>query len=370
MSLSILQRKDNNNLINTYLYVYDTKPLYSIENEYRKSILRIVKKAILGTNFSFWYSKHSAFISAIVNFVIINTFFVLFPQILFHSHDIEKMLDELDEISEAPNTPKQPLSFLSKKRTDFVFRLCISNFIDTFILLVLSLNYKYKERKINKYMERYTQCAIDEENKMIKDKYNCNISNDGKFSIEINVKKNRDNENDIDSCSDFKINDNKKIFFEYVINFPNVKFVSNYLYKKAFLPKEQEIITKIVNISNEIDNKYRKKLFSFLLLIISILIIIPLLKIISTEKKLDYINYFGILFLSLFVQRNIFLNNKTEQIKYISSLNNEYINDGYYIYINSDMISLFYLKQEYKNIENLDKIKELNEQFLKTHELI
>ena len=100
------------------------------------------------------------------------------------------------------------------------------------------------------------------------------------------------------------------------------------------------------------------------------MIILPLCKFFSIEKKLDYINYFGILILSLFVQRNIFLNNKTEQIKYITTLNYEYINDGYYIYINSDMISLFYLKEEYKSIDCIDKIKELNEQFLKTNELI
>jgi hypothetical protein len=363
MSFSTLERKDNNYLLNTYLYVYNTRPLYSIESEYRNTILRIVKKSILGTNFSFWYSKHSAFISAIVNFIIINTCFVIFPQILFHSHDIEKLLDEMEMESEAP-TENKPFSFLSKKKTDFVFRLCISNFIDTIILLVLAVNYKYKERKINKYMQKYTQCAIDEENKIIKDKYNCNISNDGKFSIEIynNYKYNNNN--------DFKINNCNKKFFEYVINFPNVKFASSYLYKKAFLSKEQEIITKIVAISEEIDNKYRKKLFSFLLIIISILIIIPICKFFSIEKKLDYINYFGILTLSLFVQRNIFLNNKTEQIKYITSLNYEYINDGYYIYINSDMISLFYLKEEYKSIDCIDKIKELNEQFLKANELI
>jgi hypothetical protein len=52
-----------------------------------------------------------------------------------------------------------------------------------------------------------------------------------------------------------------------------------------------------------------------------------------------------------------------------SLLNEEYINDGYYIFINNDMISIFYLKEEYRNIESLDKIKELNEKILNNFQL-
>ena len=182
-------------------------------------------------------------------------------------------------------------------------------------------------------------------------------------NIEINLINNKNN---------YSINtyNNNKYFFEYVINFPNVRFVSNYLYKKVFLPKEKEIINKIVAISNEIEFKYKKKLINFLFLIITILLSIPLIKYVSAEKRLDFLNYFGIFALSLFVQRNIFLNNKNEQIKNILLLNNEYINDGYYIYINTDIISLFFLKEEYRNKESIDKIKEMNEKFLFTSDII
>jgi len=362
MSFSTLERRDNSKLLNSYLYVYNTSSLYSIENDYRNNILRIVKKSILGTNFSYGYSKQYVFVTPVVYFVIINTFFVIIPQLFFHSSDIEFLIDEMENAEEIlKNNNNMYLPIFSKKSTDFVFRLFLSNFIQTFILAALTIVYKYKENKINRYMEKYTQCAIEEENKYLKGKYNCNISSDGKFSIEINKK---------DDESDYKPNNYNKSFFQYVINFSNVKNASNYLYKKILLPKEVEIINRIVAISKEIENKYRKKLISFIILIISIMLFIPLLKFISMEKKLNYLHYFSIFILTLFVQINIFLNNKTEQITNITSLNSKYINDGYYIYINNDIISIFYLKEEYKNIESIDKIKKLNEQLLKNFELI
>ena len=361
MSFSTLERKDDLNKLDSYIHIYDTKALYLLKNQYRKNILRIIKKSILGTNFIYWYSKHSEFISAILNFIIINTCFVIFPQLFFHSVNIEQIIDDMQNQQESEESTKN-ISFFSKKSTDFIFRLFISNIINMIILAVITIKYKYKQTKINKYMEKYTQCSISPENNLIKDKFNCIISNDGKFNIEINLINNKNN---------YSINTyNNKHFFEYVINFPNVRFVSNYLYKKVFLPKEKEIINKIVAISNEIEFKYKKKLISFLLIIITILLCIPLIKYVSAEKRLDILNYFGIFALSLFVQRNIFLNNKNEQIKNISLLNNEYINDGYFIYINNDIISLFFLKEEYRNIDSIDKIKEMNQKFLFTYDLI
>ena len=356
MSFSILKRNDHLNPLNTYLYIYDTKPLYLMEDEYRKNILRIVKKSILGTNFTFLYSKHNAFISAIINFIIINTCFVIFPQLLFHSKDIENLINEIVLEGEEIQKINKSFSLLSKKSSNFIIRL-FSNLIDSIILIALTINYRYKENIINRFMEKYTQCSIEIENKLLENKYNCKISNDGNFNIIINLEKNN-------NISYSNIYYNNKYFFEYVINFPNLKYASNYLYKKIFLPKEKEIINRIDVISNEIENKYKKKLLKFLFIIITILLCLPLLEYVSDEKKIDILNYFGILSLSLFVQRKIFLNNKSEQIKNVSSLNKEYINDGYYIYINNDIISIFYLKEEYRNIESINKITELNQIFI------
>lgn len=366
MSFSILKRKDHLNPSNSYLSVYDTNSLYSMEDDYRKNILRIVKKSLLGTNFSLWYSKNYMFISAIFNFIIINTCFVIFPQFFFHSKDIENLIDEiLTEAEEVSKPDNNIFPFFSKRTSDFVIRLFISNLIDSIILITITLNYRYKETIINKYMRQYTECAIEQENKLIKEKYNCSLSEDGNFDIEINLTNNTKN-----LLSDNNFNYSNKYFFEYVINFPNFKNASNYLYKKIFSPRETEIINRIGGICNEIEIKYKNKLLKFIFIIIVILLCIPLIKYSSNEKKIDYLEYFAILSLYFFVQRNIFVSLKNEQIKDISLLNEEYMNYGYYIYINNDMISIFYLKEEYRNYECFDKVKELNERFLKNFELI
>ena len=239
MSFATLKRRDNSNKIDSYVKVYDTKALYLLKSEYRNNILRIVKKSILGTNFSFWYSKHATFISAILNFIIINTCFVIFPQILFHSVNIEQLIDDMELQEESDDPPK----IIKKKSTDLLFRLCISNLIDITILAVLTINYKYKQKKINKYMVKCTQCAIESENNIMKNKFKCLISEDGNFSIKINIVNNKNKNAPIKSVS-YK----NKYFFEYVINFPNIRHASSYLYKKVLLPKEKEIINYIMEI--------------------------------------------------------------------------------------------------------------------------
>ena len=59
----------------------------------------------------------------------------------------------------------------------------------------------------------------------------------------------------------------------------------------------------------------------------------------------------------LFVQWNIFCTNKKEQINYVNKLNERFIKDGYYIYINNDIISIFYLKEEFQISKDISKIK-------------
>jgi hypothetical protein len=374
MSLTILERNDNNHLLKSYLQVYKINKLYKIKTDFRKIILRVVKKSILGTNFIYFYSKHGLFISAIINLIIINLNFILFPQLLYNSkayinnpEDSENIIDNNSNMFF--NASKL---FNFNRTTQIIFRLFIINLLDLIVFSVIIFNYKYKQKKINRYMNKYTQCAIDSENELIKNKYRCILSEDGKFNLNIYSKKNKniknnDNMNDITLYN--KINKDK-YFFEYVINIPNIRFISNFLYKKAFLPKEKEIINKVIGISNEIEFKYKKKLLMFLLIIIGIIIYVPLMNIFAEEKRKDFINYFGILALLLFVERNNFFNNKSEQIQRVSLLSKEYINFGYYIYINNDIIIIFFVKEQFRNIESIDKIKKLNEVLLHEFELI
>ena len=333
---------------------------------YRKNILRIVKKSILGSNFIYFYSKHGLFISTLFNILIININLLLFPKLLSNSKSNTNSQDDIDNnnINEKESTHIDNFfNFNLNNPASIIYKILIINSIDFMVLSTMLIHYKYKERKINKYMQKYTQCSIESENRLINKKYFCTISKDGNFKIEINKIKNKANKSN-------KCMKKSEYFFEYVINFPNIRFLSLYLYKKIFLPKEKEIINKIINISNEIEYKYKKKLLIFLIVIISIITYIPLVNIFAHEEKKDFINYFGILVLILYVERNNFFNNKSEQIQRVSLLNMEYINSGYYIYISNDLISIFYIKEKYRNIDSIDIIKKMNENLLLKFDLI
>lgn len=351
-----LPRQDKINRLNSYVNVYDTKQLSSIDKKNNINILRIIKKTILGTNFCYWYTKNNLFASAIANFVIINTCFVLFPQIIFNSFHMKKILEDLENSKE---DDKKPLTI---DGSDFLFRLSMSNFIDIFLFATLALFYKYKEKKINKYMEIYTQYSIKEENDMlIKNNIFCEIASD-EFDIEIKKSNKKLNLNNI-------YQNKQECFFRYVINYPIVKDISHFLYRKIYTEKEKEIINNINAICDEVDYKYKRKMIKFILIIASIIICFSVFSYISTKKKLDLINYVGIFTLFIYVQINIFFKNKKEQINYVSLLNERYFKDGYFIYINSDIISIFYLKEDYRINADIKTINELNEKFMKKYDI-
>ena len=362
MSVAVLERKDNLRLLNSYIRVYETNKLYKMKIYYRKIMLRIVKKSILGTNFIYLYFKHTLFKTALFNMIIINLNLILFPKLLYNSKSNANFSNDKDFQNESEIYSPNYRLFTFNKTIYIIFRIFIINILDIFILSVMAINYNYKQKIVNKYMEVYTQCAIRRENKLIKKRYFCSISNDGKFNIEIYSTKKIKNKG---------VNYNRhKYFFEYVINVPNIRLFSPYAYKKILLPKEIEIINRIATISNEIEYRYKKKLLRFLLIIIFVIIYIPLKNMISEGKNKDFLNYFGILMLILFVERNNFFKNKSEQIEKVKSLNNEYINNGYYIYINNYIISIFFIKEKLRNIESIEKIRKLNEKLLNKFDLI
>ena len=349
-----LKRRDKLYKINSYINIYDMNELSSIDKNYHTNILRIIKKAILGTNFCYSYAKNNIFASAIANFVIINTCFLILPQIIFNSINIIQTYEVNIE-----SLQQEDKALLYSYRNNFFFRLTISNFVDITIILFLALFYKYKEKKISEYMRKYTQFAIKAENDiLVKNNFFCKITDD-EFDLDIKKIKKKQN-------SDKYV---EEYFFKYVINFPNVRGVSNFLYNKCFNLKENEIINNINVITDEIDYKYKKKLVKFILLIVSILVCIPILSYNSPERKLNMINYLAILPLFLFVQYNIFILNKKEQINYVNLLNERFIKDGYFIYINDDIVSIFCLKEEYAINGDISFIKKINEKLMEKYEI-
>ena len=88
------------------------------------------------------------------NFIIINTCFVILPQIIFNSLNIIQSNEEMGNLSE-----EEEKTLLISLRNEFFFRLTISNFIDISILVFLGILYKYKEKKHTgeKYLSSFSQ---------------------------------------------------------------------------------------------------------------------------------------------------------------------------------------------------------------------
>ena len=333
MSSIILQRKDKSEKSDNFANVYDLNPLSSIDKDYHPNILRIIKKAILGINFSHLYKKQDIISSIITKFIIANIFLLITTiTTLFNKNKVEEI-----EITENNEVKKK----YEKNSSDYLYKLVITNVFDIATFIIVFTFFKLKEKKLKKYMETLTQNAIYQDNEIIKNKYFCKISKDGNYNIEIKQDTNAKNKS------------NNIIFFEYVINLPNISKISELLYDKLFLPKEKEIVQLINTAGDALDLKYKKKLiFSYISIIICILVF-------DFFSSNNYF-FFVIMTLVVFAQGNIFFNNKSELIKFIQNINFVYINERYFIYANSDIISIFYLKEEYKTNGNISELIKVN----------
>ena len=157
MSFSLLERSDSLRPLNSYTKVYKTNSLYKMNFFYRKNILRIVKKSILGSNFIYFYSKHGLFISTLFNILIININLLLFPKLLSNSKSNTNSQDDIDNnnINEKESTHIDNFfNFNLNNPASIIYKILIINSIDFMVLSTMLIHYKYKERKINKYMQK------------------------------------------------------------------------------------------------------------------------------------------------------------------------------------------------------------------------
>ena len=81
MSLLTLKRSDKFYQQKSYLNIYNVQDLSKIDSNIKSLLLRVVKKSILGTNFFHFYTKHSLYFSTILNIIMTNLNFFIFPKI-------------------------------------------------------------------------------------------------------------------------------------------------------------------------------------------------------------------------------------------------------------------------------------------------
>ena len=321
-----LIRQDKFNKLDSHTNIYNVALLSSFNEEEKSTILKIIKKVILGSNFTYFYSIIYLVWQAISDILIIYSFIVFNLVIL-------------------------DLLYLN------IFFILIALIISLISIVVFFiLFYKSKKKKINNYMKNSTEYSIKVENNiLLKNKLFCEISKD---DFDILIK-------ETDKDLDLGIK-NEDIFFEYVINFHNGNDISKYLYIKALSNKENEIINNINAILKEIVIKYQNKFMIYVTIILGVFAVCLLFYLNKPEKKiLTITNTLVTLSLIYFIKIKIYFKIKKDNIKSVSSLNEKYFKDGYYIYINNDIVSIIYLKEELRINNDISKIKEIIEKFIK-----
>ena len=323
-----LIRQDKEKNLDSYNNIYDIEPLSSLSENEKSNILKIIKKTILGCNFTYFDLLNNLFYEYLSSFLIITSMIIF----IFSSYD-------------ASYSNKVLIIFLT-----------IINFIIHFIIFIINSN--HKKKTIYNYMQKTTQCAIKEENDiLIKNKLFCEISKNN-FALEIESK---------EKPFDLKLN-NEEIFFQYSINFinPNGRNIPIVLYNKAFTDKENEIIKNINSILKEILSKYSNKSIAYAIIVAIIFIVCFIFCCYkSVETTIQIINIIATLFMTVFILYFFSFQRKKEDFKSVSSLNEKYIKDGYYIYINDDIVSIFLLKEKYRINGDIRLIKEMNEKLMK-----
>ena len=346
MSYLILKRNDLYSQKNSYKNIYPIKELNKINSNMKSILLRIVKKTILGTNFVFYYSYKYLLLLRIFRII----FIYLYPKLI-------RILNRFNDVAQLNENEKNK----NLNKDNGGFQNVVFGVIELLFLFVDLISYKYRQKKIDKYMENYAQYSILEENESLKENFIIKISKDHNYSIEIYSKK--------ESQESFIFNKKENIFFYYAINFPNFQYINKYYDLNILLPKEIEIFGNIIKILKDVDEKYRNKSLSFFLKILFILFQLPSISKVSNDLN-GIIKVLGMVLLILYVEINNILQMKSEQIEKILLLNNVYITDGYYIYIDNYIISIFFLKEEFRNRESFEKIKILNEKIRLKFDLV
>ena len=341
MSQIILKRKDASGMLKSYKEVYDLSSLSSIEEEYRKIILRIVKKSILGCNYCYSYIKNKK-----------KSYERVCLSLISLSYNLHNLLDSLTDFYKGEDEKNLNNGNGWAKYITFAWTI-----ITLVQQMVLIFKEDKKEENMKKYMEIFTQRAINEENEKMKNKYFCEISKDGNFDIIIN-KINNDNNSQVKYQS---------YFSKYVINIPNVdetSLVANHIYSAIFSKMDEEFVVLVMTIFIVIENSNRKKLLKFIQISVIISIIIPLYNFYYPENTIKNLNLYFFITNALLAIYNIFnfnLKNKNQKRAAISLINELFINKGYFINMNDDIISIFALKDEYIFNNNIKRIADIDE---------
>lgn len=336
----ILKRNKEEELDLKYTKIYDLTQLNKIEDmtmEEKTNILITIKKILLSTND---YISASNVIE-ITRYILMSTlifivFIIIYTPIYKNFILPEKMVDSLNESS-----------FFQKLYCYFFFEI-----LELIFRIILN---EMKTKKVFKIMKYYAKTIImrNEQNFIL-------YLEDNNFDLYIlrkSIFKNTFNMNSQESKP--FISGVKNEFYQYVINYPNVRY---YKWDKRILnEKEGEIVDDIVQTIKLAEKEHVKK-FGFSVIVFWIIYFLSFNNLIKGEK-MKSLGYRFIIFaftkiVSYFMSYS-FKNNLMEKEEMLSK---RYLQHGYFIVLSFSVIQIFKLSDEY-----VDKSLNINEIYKYIH---
>ena len=349
-SIILLRNREEEINLN-YTKIYDLSKIDTIENisfQEKRNLLISIKKILLSINEYILSSN----ILEIIRYILLSTIiFLVFVIIYCPIYKIYFLNPEKD-LNES--------SFFQKLYCYFFLEICE-------VIFRIVFNHK-KTNRVKKVMSYYAKSII---NKNEDNNFNIYIDNNN-FNIYI-VRKNIFNNifNKINNKKEKKslLNDSKNNFYQYVINYPNVRY---YKWDRKILnQKENEIDDNIIQTIKIIEKEHVKK-FGFTVIVVWILYILSFNDLIKGKKLNSLFFRFIIFIFTKVVSYIMSFNFKNSLIEKEEMLSKQYIPHGYFVVLNFTVIQIFKLNEGYVDTTlNINEIyKNINKDIVNLNEKI
>lgn len=331
----ILKRNKEEELDLKYTKIYDLTHLNKIEDmttEEKTNLLITIKKILLSTNDYISASNVIEITRYILMSIIIFIAFIIIYTPIYKNFILEeKVYDSLNESS-----------FFQKLYCYFFFEI-----LELIFRIILN---EMKSKKVFKVMKFYARSIIkqNEQNFIL-------YLEDNNFDLYIlrkSIIKNAFNMNNQESKP--FIRGAKNDFYQYVINYPNVRY-----YKwdtKILNQKEVEIVNDII-LAIKLAEKEHVKKFGFSVIIVWIIYFLSFNNLIKGEKMISLGYRFIIFVFTKIVSYFMSYSFKSNLMEKEEILSKRYLQNGYFIILNFSVIQIFKLNDEYVDKSlNLDEI--------------
>ena len=347
-SIILVRNRDQEVNLN-YTKIYDLSKIDKINDislEEKTNLLITIKKILLITNEHICYNN----IIEIIRYLILSTLIFFGFLLLYHPFYTSYYLtDEKKKFLNESTFFQKFYCYYFFEIFEVAFRIILNNIKETRIRKVMVANARSIINKFNE--ENNIHLFIDDY------RFYLYIFRNAHFKHLFGNK-------------ELSATKNDNVFFQYVINYPNVRYYN--WDRKILSDKENEIASNIIDQIKITEKEHIKK-YGFTLILVWILYVLSFNSSINGEKlKCLFYRFISFVFTKIvsYFMSYSFKNSLSEKEEILSK---NYLNEGYFIKLNFTVIQIYKLNngyvdnslnvnEIYKNINN--DVERLNEKIL------